>query len=74
MPEQTNPSQPISSYQLVRWARQERSALMAAYLRSAAAYLAASLGGLVRYFGEFARRLGCAAGECRCSARRTIKR
>ena len=46
MPEQTNPSQPISSYQLVRWARQERSALMAAYLRSAAAYLAASLGGL----------------------------
>ena len=57
MPEQTNPSQPISSYQLVRWARQERSALMAAYLRSAAAYLAASLGGYVRYFGELARRL-----------------
>jgi uncharacterized protein YjiS (DUF1127 family) len=57
MPEQTNPSQPISSYQLVRWARQERSALIAAYLRSAAAYLAASLGGYVRYVGGLARRL-----------------
>jgi uncharacterized protein YjiS (DUF1127 family) len=51
MSEQANPSQSISSYQLVRWARQERSA----YLRSATAYLAASLGGHVRYFGELAR-------------------
>jgi hypothetical protein len=46
MSEQTSPNQ------LVRWARQERSTLMAAYLRSVAAYLAASLGGYVRYFGE----------------------
>ena len=57
MSEGTNRSQSISSYQLMRWARQERSALMAVYLRSAASYLAASLRGYVRYFGELARRL-----------------
>jgi len=31
--------------------------LMAAYLRSAAPYIATSFGGCVRYFGELARRM-----------------
>ena len=57
MSKQTDPSRSVSSYPLVRWARQERSALMAFYLRIAAAYLAASVGGYVRYSGELARRL-----------------
>lgn len=52
----TNPIEPISSYQLMRWARQERTALMASYLQNVAIYLAASLRDCVRYFGKLARR------------------
>jgi uncharacterized protein YjiS (DUF1127 family) len=57
MSEQINSIEPISSFRLMHGARQERSALMAAYLRSGAAYIATSLGGYVRYFAELARRL-----------------
>jgi len=57
MSEQTNPIEPMSSYQLMRWARQERSALMADYLRSAAFQLPSSLGSYLRYFSKLARRL-----------------
>jgi len=39
MSEQTNPVEPMSSEQLMRWARQERNALMADYVRSAAFHL-----------------------------------
>lgn len=59
------------SYQLLRWAWQERSASMAAYLRSAVAYVAASLGGYVRYFVELERRL--ARELCLRSATRTLQ-
>jgi uncharacterized protein YjiS (DUF1127 family) len=45
----------MSSYQLRRWARQERSALMASYLQSVAIYLATSLADCVRYLGKLAR-------------------
>jgi hypothetical protein len=37
MSEQTNPIEPMSSYQLTRWARQERSAALKAYLIESAA-------------------------------------
>ncbi|MGA8822922.1 MAG: hypothetical protein WB613_08885 [Pseudolabrys sp.] len=57
MSEQTNPIEPMSSYQLTRWARQERSALMADYVRSAAFHLTSSLGSYVQYFAKLARRL-----------------
>src|SRR5262245_9592042 len=57
MSEQTNPIEPMSSYQLMRWARQERSALMADYVRSAAFHLTSSLGSYLRYFAKPARRL-----------------
>jgi len=57
MSEQTNPIETMSSYQLMRWARQERSTLMAAYVRSAAFHLTTSLAGYVQYFGKLARRL-----------------
>jgi uncharacterized protein YjiS (DUF1127 family) len=50
---QTNPIEPMSSYQLRRWARQERSVLMASYLQSVAIYLATDC---VRYLGKLARR------------------
>jgi uncharacterized protein YjiS (DUF1127 family) len=50
------PIEPMSSYQLRRWARQERSVLMASYLQSVAIYLATSLGDCARYFGKLARR------------------
>src|SRR5262245_55211782 len=53
---QTNSIEPMSSYQLMRWARQERSVLMASYLQSVAVYLAISLADCVRYFGKLARR------------------
>jgi uncharacterized protein YjiS (DUF1127 family) len=52
----TNPIEPLSSYQLMRWARQERDALMASYLQSVAIYLATLLGDCARYFGKLARR------------------
>ena len=57
MSEYTNSIEPMSSYQLMRWARRERSALVAAYMRSAAFHLATSLGVYVQYFGKLARRL-----------------
>jgi uncharacterized protein YjiS (DUF1127 family) len=53
----TNPIETISSHQLMRWAHQARAALMAHYLRSAAIYLATSLGDCMRYFGKLARRV-----------------
>ena len=56
MSELTNPTGTISSYQLMRWARQARTALMASYLQSVAIYLATSLGDCARYFGKLARR------------------
>jgi uncharacterized protein YjiS (DUF1127 family) len=52
---QSNPIEPMSSYQLRRWARQERSVLMASYLQSVAIYLATSLANCARYFGKLAR-------------------
>jgi uncharacterized protein YjiS (DUF1127 family) len=55
--EQPNPVERPSSYQLTRWARRERSALMAVYLRSAASFIAASLRGYTQNIGEFARRV-----------------
>ncbi|MGB8041519.1 MAG: hypothetical protein WCF66_01050, partial [Pseudolabrys sp.] len=57
MSEQTNPIEPMSSYHLTRWARQERNALMADYVRSAAFHLTSSLGSYVQYFAKLARRL-----------------
>jgi uncharacterized protein YjiS (DUF1127 family) len=57
MSEQTNPIEPMSSDQLMRWARQERNALMADYVRSAAFHLTSSLGSYLRYFAKLARRL-----------------
>src|SRR5215470_10427173 len=48
MSEQTNPVEPMSSEQLMRWARQERNALMADYVRSAAFHLASPEKVLVR--------------------------
>jgi uncharacterized protein YjiS (DUF1127 family) len=55
MSELTNPIGTISS-QLMRWARQARTALMASCLQSVAIYLATSLGDCARYFGKLARR------------------
>ena len=52
---QTNPIELVSSNQLMRWARQERTALMASYLQRAAIGVATSLGDCVRYFGKLAR-------------------
>jgi uncharacterized protein YjiS (DUF1127 family) len=57
MSEQIKRIQRMSSYQLVRWACQERNAQVATYLRSAALFLSNSLGVYVRYFGKLARRL-----------------
>jgi uncharacterized protein YjiS (DUF1127 family) len=57
MSEQTKPIERMSSYQLMRSARRERNALVAAYLHSAAFFLSNSLGGFVRYFRNLARRL-----------------
>ena len=56
MSEQTNPVEPMSSEQLMRWARQERNALMAHYVRSVF-HLTSSLGSSLRYFAKLARRL-----------------
>src|SRR5262245_54203296 len=57
MSEQADPIQPVSSDQLMRWARQERNALMADYVRIAAFHLTSSLGSYPRYFARLARRL-----------------
>ena len=57
MPEQTKPIERMSSYHLMRWARQERNAPVVSYMRSAALFLSSSLEGYVRYFGKLARRL-----------------
>ena len=54
MSELTNPIGTISS-QLMRWARQARTALMASCLQSVAIYLATSLGDCARYIGKLAR-------------------
>ena len=56
MSEQNNPIEPMSSDQLMRWARQERNALMAHYVRSVF-HLTSSLGSSLRYFAKLARRL-----------------
>jgi uncharacterized protein YjiS (DUF1127 family) len=55
MSRQTNPIEPMSSNQLMGWARRERTALMVFYLQSAAIDVATSLGDCVRYFGKLAR-------------------
>jgi uncharacterized protein YjiS (DUF1127 family) len=55
MSRQTSPIELMSSNQLMRSARQERTALMASYLQSAAIGVAISLGDCVRYFGKLAR-------------------
>jgi uncharacterized protein YjiS (DUF1127 family) len=55
MSRQTNPIELVSTDQLVRWARQERTALMASFLQRAAIGIAASLGDCVRYFGKLVR-------------------
>ena len=64
MSQQTNPIELASSTQLMRWARQERTALMASFLQRAAIGIAASLGDCVRYFGNsYAVRLtNCICG------------
>src|SRR5262245_14357553 len=56
MSRQTNPIEPMSSYELMRWARRARTELMASYLQSATIYVTAALEDCVRYFGKFARR------------------
>ena len=66
MSERTNPIEPMSSYQLTRWARQERSALMADYVRSAAYHLTSSLGSYVQYFAKLARPLSSRAVLAEC--------
>ena len=42
--------EPMSSYQLMRWARRERAEFMASCLQSAAIYVAISFRDCVRYF------------------------
>ena len=56
MSRQTSPIEPMSSYQLMRWARRERAGFMASCLQSAAIYVAISLRDCVRYFANLARR------------------
>jgi uncharacterized protein YjiS (DUF1127 family) len=56
MSRQTNPIERMSSHELMIWARQARTELMASYLRSAAVYVAAAFQDGVRYSGKLARR------------------
>jgi len=56
MSRQTSSIEPMSSSELVRWARRERAELMASFLRSAAIYIAISIRDCVRYFANLARR------------------
>jgi uncharacterized protein YjiS (DUF1127 family) len=51
MSRQVNSIEPMSYYELVRWARQERSALVASYLQSVAVLLS----GFARYFVKLVR-------------------
>ena len=55
MSQQTNPIELASSTQLMRWARRERTALMASYLQRVAIGIAASLRDCVQYFGKLVR-------------------
>lgn len=55
MSRQVNSIEPMSSYELVRWARQERSALVASYLQGAAICVAVLLSGFARYFVKLVR-------------------
>src|SRR5262245_55869149 len=55
MSRHVNSIKPMSSHELVRWARQERSALIGSYLQSAAIYVASSLSDCVRYFAKLVR-------------------
>ena len=57
MSEPINPTETISSYYLIRWAHEARTALMAHYLLRAAIYLATSLKDCMRYFGKLVRRM-----------------
>ena len=71
MSRQTNSIKPMSSYQLMRWARRERAELIAFCLQSAAIYVVISLRDCVRYFANLARR---AAHELYlCNAARTLQ-
>jgi len=54
MSRQTSPVEPMSSYQLMRWARRERAGVMASCLQRAATHVAVSF--RVRYFANLARR------------------
>ena len=54
MSRQTSPVEPMSSYQLMRWARRECAGVMASCLQRAAAHVAVSF--RVRYFANLARR------------------
>ena len=55
MARQVNSIEPMSSYELVCWARQERSALLASSLHSAVIYVAILLSGFARYFVKLVR-------------------
>ena len=55
MARQVNSIEPLSSYELVCWARQERSALVASSLHSAVIYVAILLSGFARYSAKLAR-------------------
>jgi uncharacterized protein YjiS (DUF1127 family) len=57
MSEQIKPIERMSSYQLMRWARQEHNALLASCMRNAALFLSNSLEVYVRYSGKLVRRL-----------------
>ena len=54
MSRQTSPVEPMSSYQLMRWARRECAGVMASCLQRAATHVAVSF--RVRYFANLARR------------------
>jgi len=56
MSRQASLIEPMSSYQLMRWARRERAELMGSCLQSAGNYVAISLRDCVRYFANLARR------------------
>ena len=56
MSRQTSPVEPMSSYQLMRWARRERAEVMASCLQSAATHVAVSFRDCVRYFANLTRR------------------
>ena len=56
MSRQTSPVEPMSSYQLMRWARRECAGVMASCLQRAATHVAVSFRDCVRYFANLARR------------------